>query len=108
MVSETSTDTMETFNGEPNGILILLAEELTPTQATAISNVLCGASEVWVNDFLELEGKDVDKLRVQFELLNATKYAIEKKGYDELADQPELVALIALNLDSEDSTICTQ
>ena len=105
-------------------MFLLLTEEITANQAYEIRTVFSKASDSWIDEFLEMDGmkqfvsalanvnsvstSQIEKFKVQFHLLKAIKPLIENKGFPDFITQPELVALIALNLDSEDASICSQ
>ena len=59
--------------------------------------------------FQGMEEKEPNELRIQYELLLCVKAAMNSQhGLDLMIAQPDLVASLALNIDSEDSAICTQ
>ena len=99
-------------------LLNFLREDMTLDQAREIRKAMQIASDSWLHSFIEIGGlkviigtlasingianRNTDKLRIQYELLKAVKAAMNvQSGLEEVTIQPELVALVALNLDSE-------
>ena len=110
---------------ECSEIFNLLREDITLDSAIEIKKSLQSASEDWLNSFLLIDGmkqlvntltfincipdKNVENHRIQYELIRAIKAAMQiQRGLEDLVNQPELVALIALNIDCEDAAICAQ
>jgi hypothetical protein len=104
---------------------ILLADSITGEQAIKIKETIKVASKSWLLQFLKTDGlqnlaamllkyqaleeKEPIELRIQYELLLSIKAAMNSQsGLDMMIDQPDLIASLALNIDSEDSAICTQ
>lgn len=104
---------------------ILLADSITAEQAIKIKESIKVASKSWLLQFLKTDGlqnlaamllkyqgleeKEPIELRIQYELLLSIKAAMNSQsGLDMMIDQPDLIASLALNIDSEDSAICTQ
>ena len=104
---------------------MLMADSITAEQAIKIKEAIKVASKAWLMHFLKsdglhnltamllkyqgLEDKEPIELRVQYELLLSIKAAMNNQnGLDMMIDEPDLIASLALNIDSEDSAICTQ
>jgi len=90
-----------------------------------VKEALKTATKAWLFQFLKMDGlqnlitmllkfqgmedKEPNELRIQYELLLCVKSAMNSQtGLDLMIGQPDLVASLALNIDSEDSAICTQ
>jgi hypothetical protein len=104
---------------------LLLNETITLENAIRVKEALKSATKAWLFQFLKMDGlhnlismllkfqsiddKEPNELRIQYELLLCVKSAMNSQtGLDLMISQPELVASLALNIDSEDSAICTQ
>jgi hypothetical protein len=104
---------------------LLLNETITLDNAIRVKEALKTATKAWLFQFLKMDGlqnlislllkfqsiddKEPNELRIQYELLLCIKSAMNSQtGLDLMISQPELVASLALNIDSEDSAICTQ
>ena len=104
---------------------LLLNETITLENSIRVKEALKTATKAWLFQFLKMDGlhnllsmllrfqsmddKEPNELRIQYELLLCVKSAMNSQnGLDLMIGQPELVASLALNIDSEDSAICTQ
>ena len=104
---------------------VLMADSITAEQAIKIKEAIKVASKPWLLQFLKtnglqnlaamlmkyqgLEDKEPIELRIQYELLLSIKAAMNSQtGLDMMINEPDLIASLALNIDSEDSAICTQ
>lgn len=104
---------------------LLLCDIITLENAIRVKEALKTATKAWLFQFLKMDGlhnllsmllkfqsmddKEPNELRIQYELLLCVKSAMNSQnGLDLMIAQPELVASLALNIDSEDSAICTQ
>lgn len=104
---------------------LLLNDIITLENAIRVKEALKTATKAWLFQFLKMEGlqnlvtmllkfqgmedKEPNELRIQYELLLCVKSAMNSQtGLDLMIGQPDLVASLALNIDSEDSAICTQ
>lgn len=104
---------------------LLLNEMITLENSIRVKEALKTATKAWLFQFLKMDGlhnllsmllrfqsmddKEPNELRIQYELLLCVKSAMNSQnGLDLMIGQPELVASLALNIDSEDSAICTQ
>lgn len=104
---------------------LLLNDLITLENSIRVKEALKGATKAWLFQFLKMEGlqnlvsmllkfqgmdeKEPNELRIQYELLLCVKSAMNSQtGLDLMIGQPDLVASLALNIDSEDSAICTQ
>lgn len=110
----------------PEKIVALLdAEDFTLDMSIKVKDAIKAAKSNWLPTFFELGGlsglllqlvkvqglsdKTQDEMRIQFELLLAVKSVMSNQnGLDQMLDQPDLIASLALNIDSEDTAICTQ
>eukprot|EP00602_Paraphysomonas_sp_CaronLab_P002468 CAMPEP_0185037280 /NCGR_PEP_ID=MMETSP1103-20130426/31445_1 /TAXON_ID=36769 /ORGANISM="Paraphysomonas bandaiensis, Strain Caron Lab Isolate" /LENGTH=549 /DNA_ID=CAMNT_0027575185 /DNA_START=91 /DNA_END=1737 /DNA_ORIENTATION=+ len=104
---------------------LLLADSISLEHTMRVKDTIKVASKAWLHHFLKMDGlqnlvsmlvkfqsmddKEPNELRIQYELLLSVKAAMNSQaGLDMMIDQPDLVASLALNIDSEDSAICTQ
>jgi hypothetical protein len=104
---------------------LLLNDVITIENSIRVKEALKTANKAWLFQFLKMDGlqnlismllkfqsmddKEPNELRIQYELLLCVKSAMNSQsGLDLMIGQPELVASLALNIDSEDSAICTQ
>lgn len=104
---------------------LLMAETITLENSIRVKEALKTATKAWLFQFLKMDGlqnlvsmllrfqgmedKEPNELRIQYELLLCVKSAMNSQtGLDLMIGQPDLVASLALNIDSEDSAICTQ
>jgi hypothetical protein len=104
---------------------LLDVENITLDIAKKVRETIKHATKQWLFKFLDLGGlqsitfqlvkvqglseKTPDEIRTQFELLLSVKAIMNNQiGLDMLIDQPDLVASVALNIDSEDTSICVQ
>jgi hypothetical protein len=104
---------------------LLLSDVITLENSIRVKEALKTATKAWLFQFLKMDGlhnlismllkfqsmddKEPNELRIQYELLLCVKSAMNSQsGLDLMIGQPELVASLALNIDSEDSAICTQ
>jgi len=112
---------------QPSEYVDMLENEefLTLQQANELKLTLRGCSKSWLVRFYDLGGlqalvdmlsafqslsdKTDEEMRIQYELLKAVKAAMNNQvGLEQIIRLPHLVASLALNLDCEDVSICTQ
>ena len=118
-VKKESEKVAEKING------LLLNEIISLENSIRVKEALKTATKAWLFQFLKMDGlqnlvnmllkfqgmedKEPNELRIQYELLLCVKSAMNSQtGLDLMIGQPDLVASLALNIDSEDSAICTQ
>ncbi len=110
----------------PDRIIRLLdCEEISADVAKKVKEAVKTSSKSWLFQFLDLGGlqsisfhlikvqglseKTTDEIRTQFDLLLSVKAIMNNQtGLDIMIEQPDLVASVALNIDSEDTAICIQ
>lgn len=110
----------------PEAVVLMLEDDtLSLESAIKCKTAIQQASKSWLIAFLEAGGlhnlasqlvklqglsdKEPEELQIQYELLLGMKAAMnDQAGLDVMVDQPDLMASLALNIDSEEAAICSQ
>ena len=116
-------DDIRSTDVDLTSILNILKDNTSLNDAKFVNKVLQDAYDSWrvgfvseggltilINGIAYLNGtpnKTNDQYRTQYELLQALRSALSI-GFEHVLSHPELLCLIALNIDNEDVAICTE